>query len=109
MQNFVQVGEQLRFTAAADLASGAGVVLGSLFGVNTYAVANGQDGVARIEGVVRLPKASGAIAAFAKVYWDDTAKNVTATATANRLIGAATRAQLTGDTTVEVRLNGLAV
>ncbi|TPG53264.1 DUF2190 family protein [Roseomonas nepalensis] len=109
MQNFVQVGEQLRFTAAADLASGAGVVLGSLFGVNTYAVAAGQDGVARIEGVVRLPKAAGAVTQFAKVYWDDTAKNVTTTATANRLIGAATRAEIAGATTVEVRLDGKAV
>jgi predicted RecA/RadA family phage recombinase len=109
MQNFVQVGEQLRFTAAADLVSGQGFVLGSLFGVATQNVPSGGEGVARIQGVVRLPKAAGALTQWQKVYWDDTAKNVTGTATANRLIGAATRAQLAGDATVEVRLNGLAV
>lgn len=105
MQNFVQVGEQLRFTAPNDLASGAGFVLGALFGVSTSNVLAGHEGVARIEGVVRLPKASGALTQFQKVYWDDTAKNVTGTATSNRLIGAATRAQTSGDLTVEVRLN----
>lgn len=110
MQNFVQVGEQINFVAAADLASGQGFILGAYFGVNTNPVKTGERGVARLVGVVRLPKATGAIAANTKVYWDDTAKNVTTTATSNRLIGAThEKAELSGATTVEVRLNGLAV
>ena len=109
MQNFVQLGEQLDFTAPSDLVSGQPVVVGSLFGVSTTNVPNGQIGVLRLVGVVRLPKANGAITQFQKVFWDDTAKAVTTTAASNRAIGAATRPQAAGDVTVEVRLNGLAL
>jgi predicted RecA/RadA family phage recombinase len=109
MQNFVQIGEQLKFTAGAAYTSGTGAQIGNIFGVVTTDVANGATGVLRIRGVVRLPKATGAITQFATVYWDNTAKNVTTTSTSNRKIGAATYAQASGDTTVEVVLDGIAV
>jgi len=106
MNNFVQVGEQLRFTAPRDLASGEGVVVGAYFFVSTTAVKSGQQGVGRRVGVVRLPKATGALTEMQKAYWDDTNKVVTGTATGNRLIGAATKAQASADATVEVCLSG---
>ena len=56
------------------------------------------------EGVFELPKASGAIAQGAKVYWDDTAKNMTATVGSNTLCGYAFAAALTGDLTIQVNI-----
>ena len=40
-----------------------------------------------------------------KAYWDNTAKEVTTTSTANTLIGVFIVAALNGDATVNVRLN----
>ena len=109
MQNFVQAGEQLKFTAAADYIGGSGAVIGNLFGVVTTDVKSGETGVFRIRGLVRLPKATGAITQMATVYWDNTAKNVTTSASGTRKIGVAAYAQASGDATVEVALDGLAV
>lgn len=106
MNNFVQVGEQLRFTADADRASGEAFVLGAYFLISTTAVKAGQEGVGRRVGVVRLPKATGAVTQFQKLYWDATNKVVTTTATGNRLIGGATLPHASGDATVEVCLTG---
>src|SRR5262245_30009453 len=49
-------------------------------------------------GVCTLAKATGAITAGARVHSDNTAKNVTTTASGNWLIGAATAAAASGDT-----------
>jgi predicted RecA/RadA family phage recombinase len=57
--------------------------------------------------VVELPKASGAIDQGAAVYWDDSAKVVTTTATDNTRIGAATEDAASAAATVRVRLNGV--
>lgn len=109
MQNYKQPGEQLRFTAAADLGAGVGVIVGNLFMVTVSAVKSGAEVVGRIVGVYELPKATGQVWAMgAKVYWDDTAKNVTTTVGSNRLIGAAARPAVSGATLGEVRLNGQA-
>jgi predicted RecA/RadA family phage recombinase len=109
MQNFVQLGEQLKFTAGAAFTGGSGAQIGNIFGVVVADVANGATGVIRVKGVVRLPKATGAVTQFATVYWDNTAKNVTTTVGSNRKIGAAAYAQASGDTTIEVVLDGVAV
>jgi len=106
MKNYVQDGDILTFTAAANIASGDGVLQGSLFGVAATAAATGEDFAASIEGVFDLPKATGAITAGAKVYWNSTSGNVTTTATGNTLIGAATQAATSGAATARVRLNG---
>jgi predicted RecA/RadA family phage recombinase len=109
MQNFVQVGEQLKIVAPANVVSGQGLLVGALFGVVTNTAASGEETVLRLEGVVTLPKATGALTLFQKVYWDDTAKKVTGTATANSLIGVATAPVASAGTLVNVRLNGTSV
>jgi len=109
MKNYVSAGDTITFTAAAAHNSGDGVLLGSLFGVAANDVAIGDQGVLRLEGVYSLPKAaSQAWTVGAKVYWDDTNKVCTTTATGNKLIGVATAAVAGGatDTTGTVRLNG---
>lgn len=104
MKNFVQRGENLTLTAPRALTSGAGFLVGSIFGVASNAAASGAPVVGVTEGVFDLPKAAGAITAGAKVYWDNTAFNVTTTATNNTLIGVATQAAASGDATTRVKL-----
>lgn len=104
MKNFVQEGKTMTITAGATIASGAGVLVGSVFGVAVSSAVSGDKLPLALEGVYNLPKATGAISQGAKVYWDDTNKNVTTTASGNTLIGYAWDAQLSGDTTVNVLL-----
>ncbi len=108
MQNFKQVGDQLTTTAPTDVVSGQGIKIGAMFGVCTHTAKSGMDLVIRIKGVVSLPKASGAVTEFQKVYWDDTAKNVTTTASGNSLIGVG-RVAASGAATVDVVLDGTSI
>lgn len=111
MKNFVQPGATVTFTAAAPVASGAGVLMGTLFGVAATDADTGAPFEAAVVGVYSLPKAAVAITAGAAVYWDATAGNATtdAAAGANPLIGAATEAAASGAAVARVRLNGVAV
>ena len=104
MKNFVQNGDNLDLTAPRALASGEGFLVGSLFAVASAATANAAAVVGVTRGVFDLTKATGAISAGAKVYWDNTAFNVTTTSSGNTLIGVATKAALSGDTIVRVKL-----
>ncbi|MFH5926439.1 DUF2190 family protein [Roseomonas xinghualingensis] len=108
MQNFRQVGDQLTTIAPADVVSGQGIKIGAIFGVCTHSAKSGADLVIRIKGVVTLPKASGAVTEFQKVYWNDTDKVVTATATGNSLIGVG-RAAASGAGSVDVVLDGTSI
>lgn len=105
MRNFVQTGDVLSLTAPAALASGDGFLVGAIFAVACGAAASGALVEGRVSGVFELPKAAGAITQGANVYWDNTAKNVTTTATDNTLIGKATEAAAIGATTARVRLS----
>jgi len=56
MKNYVQNGDFITFTAAADVDSGELVQVGSLFGVAVTDVANGAEGTLALKGVFTLPK-----------------------------------------------------
>lgn len=105
-KNFIQPGKVVTLAAPATLTSGQGALVGSIFGVALADIANGANGDFALTGVWSLAKASGAWTQGAKLYWDNTAKNVTTTATSNTLIGVAVQAQASGDATGLVRLNG---
>lgn len=110
MKNFVANGHAITITAGADIASGAGVLVGSLFGVAAGAIANGADGVINLEGIYDLVKVgSQAWTVGVPVYWTGSA--CTTTASTNKLIGAAVAAvgSGAGETIGRVRLNGAAV
>ena len=93
MKNFVQPGANLTLPAPYDCASGGGALIGSIFGVASNVVESGDDGVFVTEGVFDLPKAaSQAWAVGAKIYWDNTAKNLTTTSASNTLVGVAVAA-----------------
>lgn len=111
MKNYVSDGETLDITAADAVASGGGVLAGTIFGVATGDITAGAQGVIGLCGVYDLPKAaSQAWTIGAKVYWDNAAKVCTTVATSNTLIGIA--CLTVGGTSDEiigrVRLNGTA-
>jgi predicted RecA/RadA family phage recombinase len=108
MKNFIAVGDRLTITAPADIASGEGVLVGTLFGVAEGAAANGAEVVLKLTGVFDLSKApSEEWTVGAAIYWDATEGRCSTVATGNPLIGVAVRAA--GDTPLEivglVRLN----
>lgn len=111
MKNFISVGNTLTVIAASDLTSGQGLLTGTLFGVVANSALTGAEAVVNIGGVYDLPKAaSQAWTVGARVYWDDTNKVCTTTASGNTLIGCAVLAvgSGAGETTGRVRLNGTA-
>lgn len=113
MKNFKGQGNTLNWNngTGGAIAAGAGVLVGKLFGIASGDIADGEDGVLNLVGEYDLPKAgSQAWTVGAKVFWDDTAKNCTTTATSNTFIGAATVAvgSGAGETLGTVRLNGVA-
>ena len=106
MKNWIQNGNTVTVVAPADVLSGAGLLVGTLFGLALSNALSGADVEISTNGVVDLPKAADVITQGAKVYWDDTAKNVTTTSAGNTLIGCAIVDAAVGDGTVRVRLNG---
>jgi len=110
MKNFVQLGNTVSVTLAATVTSGAGLLSGGLFGICSVDGVSGDVIELQVEGVFTLPKTSANTPAqFAKAYWNNTAKEVTTTATDNTLIGVFMDALGSGTTTANVRLNGVSV
>ena len=109
MRNYIQPGHAITLLAPYDVVSGAGLLVGSIFGVASHDAVSGAEIETQLTGVIDLAKvASQAWTAGAKVYWDNTAKNTTKTLTSNTLIGVATEAVAGGATDLigRVRLNG---
>lgn len=76
MNNYVQDGDVIEFTAAADVVAGQVVPIGNILGVAVAAVASGAKGMANITGVYTCTKASGAVIAQGEsLTWDVSAGN----------------------------------
>ena len=117
MQNYVQKGQTLTVAAPYNVTSGGGVLVsgtGYVFGiaVNTQNLGDSMEIVT--EGVFDLVKDASTFANGDYVYWDNTNKVVTSTATGNKKVGVAVLSQPSGvnasgggsgDATVRVRLN----
>lgn len=107
MKNFKQPGDTVTVTAPADVASGAGVLVGVLFGIATNAALSGAEVEIKRTGVFEHAKNSAeAWTVGAKVYWDNTAKVFTTTATSNTLVGAAAAAAANPSALGTVLLDG---
>jgi len=105
--NYVQEGDDLTVTAPYTVASGAGCLVGNLFGFAKFAAASGASVVITTRHVWDgTKKTNDTFAVGDKVYWDDTNKYLTSTATSNKWVGIATKAALAADATVRLRLNG---
>lgn len=108
MKNFVQPGNVLTATApVGGVISGAGLLVGSLFGVAAYTAAAGDDVELAVEGVFDLPKLSAQAWTVGQlVYWDNTNFWCTTVASTNKLIGVAAQVAANPSAIGRVRLNG---
>ncbi|MBQ4824381.1 DUF2190 family protein [Leisingera sp. HS039] len=105
MKNYVQPGDNITLTATADVNSGDGVLIGNIFGVATSAAATGEKVTLARHGVFELPKTSAlAWGEGDKIYWTGT--ECSATASGNKLIGAAVAVAANPSATGTVLLDG---
>lgn len=105
MARRVSDGLTLDYTPGSAVSAGDVVLLTDLLTVATHDIPANVLGAVAYNGIYELPKASGAIALGAAVYWDAGNSNITTTATSNKFAGHATKAAASGDTVVEVLLN----
>jgi len=107
LTTFIHDGDAIDYTPGADVAVGDVVVQGDLVGIARRPIPANTLGALAVAGVFDVPKATGgstAIAAGANVYWDNTNKRATTTASGNKLLGKTIKAAVDADATVRVRL-----
>jgi predicted RecA/RadA family phage recombinase len=100
----VAPGLRVDYTPSTDIALGAVVVQGDLVGIADRPLPANQLGSLAVQGIFSIAKATGAITAGAKVYWDAAISKVTTTATGNVYVGMAVKAVASGAAEVEVLL-----
>lgn len=105
MKNYVYSGSTIEVTAPYAVVSGAGVLVGAIFGIAADDSAISVTMEIKTEGVFDLAKDTSVFSQGDRVFWDNTAKLATSVAAGNRSIGRAVQAQLTGDATVRLMLN----
>lgn len=107
MKNFVQNGYVMTVPAPYSVASGAGVLVGAMFGIATCNAEQGLPVEIAMEGVFDLPKKAGDTPALGgKLYWDNATRAVTTTAAGNTLVGVSALATIGSAAEARVRLNG---
>lgn len=107
MKNLVQHGTTLALFAPYLVASGAGMLVGSIFAVAVCDAANGAAVEGVTEGVFDLAKTSAqAWTVGQKVYWDNVNKRCDTDGTVGQLIGCATAAAANPSAVGSVKLNG---
>lgn len=89
MQNWISDGKTLSLTAPYAVASGAGALVGRIFGLASDTVASGAVGEFVTVGLMDVPKDTSTFVDGDKVYWDDSAKKATSVATAHNIVGVA--------------------
>lgn len=105
--NYIQMGHNVTLTATAAVASGAGVLAGSMFGIAQTAAATGEEYEIATVGVYEMAKVSAqAWTVGALIYWDNTNSQATTASSSNTLIGVATEAAANPSSVGRVRLNG---
>jgi len=107
MKNYIQTGENITITATAAGTSGKGLLLGKLFGILMADVKVNEEVELKLVGVFDLPKTEAqAWTVGAAIYWDETNKLCTTTASGNTKIGHAVEVAANPSTVGIVRLSG---
>lgn len=108
MKNFVQPGDTVTVTAPYDVTSGGGVLVGALFGIAAYSAKSGEEVEIKTTGVFEHAKTSAQAWATVglAIYWDNTNKVFTTTATDNTLVAKNLAVAANPSATGIVRLNG---
>ncbi|HNX25937.1 MAG TPA: DUF2190 family protein [Phycisphaerae bacterium] len=105
---FINEGNVIDYTPAADISAGSVVVNGSLVGVVPRDMTAGQMGTLQMSGVFEVAKATGADTAISfglNVYWDENMAIVVTDANGGIYMGKAVKAAADEDVTVLVRLD----
>ena len=110
MKNYVQAGDNITITAAADLTSGDAVAAGLLVGIAQETVLSGDDVVIVTKGVFEVPKTSAQAWTVGQAIYliPSTGNFTTATTAGNIFCGVAVEAAANPSDTGLVRLNGVA-
>jgi predicted RecA/RadA family phage recombinase len=109
MKNYIQNGEVIDYTAAGTVTAGTGILIGTKLGIPTTSGVSGDKIALAVEGVFEHAKDTGAGTALTLggiVYWNDTSKKITGSASGNTSIGWAFEAAATGDAIGKVKLHG---
>jgi predicted RecA/RadA family phage recombinase len=109
LQNYVQTGDIVEITAPYNVASGAGALVGNLFGVATGTALSGEQVNIKTTGIVDVAKVSAQAWSTVglEIYWDNSAKLFTTTASTNKLVGVNVATAANPTATGMVRLNGI--
>lgn len=106
MKNFKQEGQHMDYTPTVAVVSGQVVLVGIKIGVAIADIAANTPGVLRVTGVIGIPKKAGDTPAQGvALYWDNTNKYLTTTASGNTYAGWAFAAAASGDPTVDTKIN----
>lgn len=90
MKNYIQTGETLTVTAPYDVASGAGCLVGKLFGIAATSALSGAEVEIKRRGVFDHAKNSAeAWTQGADLYWNNSTKVFTTTSSGNTLVAKA--------------------
>jgi predicted RecA/RadA family phage recombinase len=110
MKNYLQAGAVLSLLAPYAVAAGVGCKVGSIIGVTTAAAGNGAAVDLAVVGVFEVAKVSAqAWTVGLAIYWDDSAKLFTSTASTNTLAGVAVAAAANPTATGVVSVRGRGV
>lgn len=107
MKNQVQDGDVITVPAPYTVTSGQGAQVGAaLFGIASGDALIGTPLDLQVEGVYDVTALSTDTAAIGDLlYWDNTNKRLTTTATSNLKVGVAVAAKAAGATTARILLN----
>jgi len=95
--------------APYDVATAAGSLVGSIFGVAQYAASSGANVEAAVADVFDLAKVSTEVWSVGTLIYVGASKLATTVSTSNKLIGVATAAAQNPSATGRVRLNGASI
>jgi predicted RecA/RadA family phage recombinase len=104
-KNFVQDGATVEVTAPAAISSGAGILIGNLFGIALHDAASGAPLRIRTEGVFEVAKTSAlAIGVGDRLFWVPGSSVVNKTTTSQVCVGVAVGAAANPSPTVLMKL-----
>lgn len=105
-KNYIAPSDPVTVPApAGGVVSGLAYLIGALFGVAGNTAGAGIGVPLHLRGVWELPKATGVNwLVGAKLYWDNTNKVLTNSASGNTLVGTARNDRVNGDTVAEIIL-----
>lgn len=103
---FYQDGKRIDIVQSNDIESGDVVLIGELIGVQINQIKKDEKGSVAVSGVFQVVKKSAdTFTAGQKVYWDNTLKQATSTASGNTLMGITVAQAGSSDSTVLVKIN----